>query len=76
MLLVPETLSDQKAEQIIFLHYFTGALSEGKIDAAKKTLIYFSDVEPQQEMSKGSGALSPNSNIPASFYSESATTDS
>ena len=43
---------------------------EGKINAAKQAMLYFADIEPQQEMSKGSGALSPNAKIPASFYSD------
>jgi multiple sugar transport system substrate-binding protein/raffinose/stachyose/melibiose transport system substrate-binding protein len=43
---------------------------KGKIGAAKKTLEYFADIEPQKEMSKGSGALAPNKKIPLSFYSD------
>ncbi len=43
---------------------------EGNLGAAKKTMEYFTDVEPQKEMSKGSGALAPNKQIPSSFYSE------
>lgn len=42
---------------------------KGKLGAAKKALEYFADVEPQKEMSKGSGALAPNKNISLSFYS-------
>lgn len=36
---------------------------------AKAALSYFARVEPQMEMSKGSGALAPNLHVPASFYS-------
>ncbi|GAK49862.1 extracellular solute-binding protein, family 1 [Candidatus Moduliflexus flocculans] len=43
---------------------------EGKVKAAKTAMVYFSDVEPQQKMSQGSGALSPNMNVPSSFYSD------
>jgi multiple sugar transport system substrate-binding protein/raffinose/stachyose/melibiose transport system substrate-binding protein len=43
---------------------------KGKLDAAKKTMEYFADIEPQKEMSKGSGALAPNDEIPSSFYSK------
>jgi multiple sugar transport system substrate-binding protein/raffinose/stachyose/melibiose transport system substrate-binding protein len=42
---------------------------KGKLGAAKKTLEFFADIEPQKEMSKGSGALSPNKHIFLSFYS-------
>lgn len=38
-------------------------------ESAKTALNYFSDIEPQKAMSKGSGAISPNVDIPASFYS-------
>lgn len=37
-------------------------------EAAKTALEFFSDKEPQKEMSRGSGALAPNANIPDSFY--------
>ncbi|MBF0287779.1 MAG: extracellular solute-binding protein [SAR324 cluster bacterium] len=37
-------------------------------EAAKTALIYFSEDTPQQEMSKGSGALAPNQTISPSFY--------
>jgi multiple sugar transport system substrate-binding protein/raffinose/stachyose/melibiose transport system substrate-binding protein len=43
---------------------------EGNLGAAKKTMEYFSDIEPQKEMSKGSGALAPNKQIPSFFYSK------
>jgi multiple sugar transport system substrate-binding protein/raffinose/stachyose/melibiose transport system substrate-binding protein len=43
---------------------------KGKLGAAKKTMEYFTDIEPQKEMSKGSGALAPNKLIPSSFYSK------
>ncbi len=42
---------------------------KGKLGAAKKTMEYFADIEPQKEMSKGSGALAPNKKVPSSFYS-------
>lgn len=42
---------------------------QGKLGAAKKALEYFSDIEPQKEMSKGSGALAPNKKIASFFYS-------
>lgn len=42
---------------------------KSNLGAAKKTLEYFADIEPQKEMSKGSGALAPNKNISLSFYS-------
>lgn len=42
---------------------------KGQLGAAKKTMEYFTDIEPQKEMSKGSGALAPNKQIPSSFYS-------
>ena len=42
---------------------------KGKLGAAKRTMEYFTDIEPQKEMSKGSGALAPNKKIPSSFYS-------
>jgi len=37
--------------------------------AAKKVAAFFSEVGPQQAMSRGSGALSPSRDIPSSFYS-------
>lgn len=43
---------------------------EGKVAEAGRALEYFSDVEPQKRMSKGSGALAPNRNIPPEFYSD------
>jgi multiple sugar transport system substrate-binding protein/raffinose/stachyose/melibiose transport system substrate-binding protein len=43
---------------------------KSKLGAAKKTMEYFTDIEPQKEMSKGSGALAPNKKIPSSFYSK------
>lgn len=36
---------------------------------AKSVLIYFSEIEPQQKMSEGSGALSPSLQVPRTFYS-------
>lgn len=36
---------------------------------AKAALSFFATVEPQMEMSRGSGALAPNLLVPASFYS-------
>ncbi len=46
-------------------------LSRGSdnFESAKKMLALFAEVEPQQRMSKGSGALSPILQIPTSFYS-------
>ncbi len=41
---------------------------EGKFRKAQETLRFFSDTGPQKEMSKGSGALSPNKNVPQEFY--------
>lgn len=41
----------------------------GDTAAAKKVAAFFSDVGPQQAMSRGSGALSPSRDIPPSFYS-------
>lgn len=38
-------------------------------ELAKSVLIYFSEVEPQQKMSEGSGAVSPSLQVPRSFYS-------
>ncbi len=43
---------------------------KGQLGAAKKTMEYFTDIEPQKEMSKGSGALAPYIQIPSSFYSK------
>ncbi len=43
---------------------------KGNLGAAKKTMEYFTDIKPQEEMSKGSGALAPNRKIPSSFYSK------
>jgi multiple sugar transport system substrate-binding protein/raffinose/stachyose/melibiose transport system substrate-binding protein len=43
---------------------------KGRLGAAKKTMEYFTDIEPQKEMSQGSGALAPNKQIPSSFYSK------
>lgn len=36
---------------------------------AKRVLAYFAELKPQQEMSKGSGALAPSLQVPRSFYS-------
>lgn len=36
---------------------------------AKAALSFFAKVEPQMEMSRGSGALAPNLQVPPSFYS-------
>jgi len=36
---------------------------------AKAALSFFATVEPQMEMSRGSGALAPNLQVPPSFYS-------
>ena len=46
-------------------------LSRGSLhpEFAKSVLIYFSEIEPQQKMSEGSGALSPSLEIPRTFYS-------
>lgn len=38
-------------------------------DSAKTAIEYLAGVEPQKAMSRGSGALAPNVNIPESFYS-------
>ncbi|MGD8835145.1 MAG: extracellular solute-binding protein [Desulfobacteraceae bacterium] len=43
---------------------------KSKLGAAKKTMEYFADIDPQKEMSKGSGALAPNKNISSAFYSK------
>jgi multiple sugar transport system substrate-binding protein/raffinose/stachyose/melibiose transport system substrate-binding protein len=43
---------------------------KGNRGAAKKTMEYFTDIESQKEMSKGSGALAPNKQIPSAFYSK------
>jgi multiple sugar transport system substrate-binding protein/raffinose/stachyose/melibiose transport system substrate-binding protein len=39
-------------------------------EGAKQALAYLAGIEPQQTFSRGSGALSPNSQIPRTFYSE------
>ncbi|MBE0583706.1 MAG: extracellular solute-binding protein, partial [Desulfofustis sp.] len=36
---------------------------------AKEVITYFAENEPQQQMSRGSGALAPSSNVPRDFYS-------
>lgn len=41
----------------------------GDAISAKKVAAFFSEVGPQQAMSRGSGALSPSRDIPPSFYS-------
>jgi multiple sugar transport system substrate-binding protein len=38
-------------------------------DASKKALSFFSEAQPQMEMSGGSGALAPNMLVPRGFYS-------
>ncbi|MCB2216103.1 MAG: extracellular solute-binding protein [Desulfobulbaceae bacterium] len=35
---------------------------------AKEVITYFSENEPQQQMSRGSGALAPSSDVPQDFY--------
>jgi multiple sugar transport system substrate-binding protein/raffinose/stachyose/melibiose transport system substrate-binding protein len=37
--------------------------------ASKKALSFFSEAQPQMEMSRGSGALAPNMLVPREFYS-------
>jgi multiple sugar transport system substrate-binding protein/raffinose/stachyose/melibiose transport system substrate-binding protein len=46
-------------------------LSRGSLNPefAKSVLIYFSEIEAQQKMSEGSGALSPSLQVPRTFYS-------
>lgn len=39
------------------------------VQAAKTVMPYFSDITPQQEMSKVNGSFSPNVTMPLSFYS-------
>jgi len=39
------------------------------LEIAKSVAIYFSETEPQQKMSEGSGAVSPSTQVPRSFYS-------
>ena len=39
-------------------------------DGAKRALAYLAGVEAQQAISRGSGALSPNTQVPRAFYSE------
>lgn len=39
-----------------------------KAPAAKTVLPYFSEIAPQQAMSRATGSLSPNQQMPASFY--------
>jgi ABC-type glycerol-3-phosphate transport system substrate-binding protein len=46
-------------------------LSRGSanLEFAKTVLIYFSEIEPQQRGSEGSGGLAPSLQVPRSFYS-------
>ncbi|WP_419786862.1 ABC transporter substrate-binding protein [Pseudodesulfovibrio sp.] len=37
-------------------------------DKVDKVLAYFSEIGPQEEMSRGSGALAPSRDVPTSFY--------
>jgi len=41
---------------------------EGHVAGAKEVIAYFAGMAPQERMSKGSGALSPNTRIPMDFY--------
>ena len=41
-----------------------------KVQTAKTVLPYFSEIAPQQEMSRVNGSLSPNMTMPLSFYTD------
>ncbi|MCP5076798.1 MAG: hypothetical protein GY951_01895 [Psychromonas sp.] len=38
-------------------------------DSTKQAMLFFAELESQKILSKGSGSLAPNSNIPVDFYS-------
>lgn len=47
---------------------FVASRADGAV-ASKKALSFFSGAQPQMEMSRGSGALAPNVQVPRTFYS-------
>ena len=46
------------------------ASRRGNVQEAQKALAYFAGVKPQEAMSRGSGALAPNTRVPGEAYSE------